>query len=305
MILKNLFLLLSLVSGLFAFSQQLPQYSQYLLNRYVINPASAGSENYFVGQTNFRSQWSGIRDAPRTYILSANGPIREEMGLGGYLFVDATGPTRRNGFSLSYAYHLNLNSDIRLSMALNAGILQYSIDGSEIIFEDASDELFINSRQVNTYPDAGFSFYLYADNYFFGASAPQLIRNELDFDNTVRDPGGRLSTHFFVMGGYKHEINSDFAVEPSFLLKYVKPVPMQYEFSVRGMYQDLAWLGFSYRKSDAIVLLTGINILDNITLAYAYDIIQSDIRSYSTGSHEIMLSVKFNNRPSSSVSDDE
>lgn len=72
-------------------AQQLPQYSQYILNRYVINPASAGSENYFVGQSNFRSQWEGIQDAPRTYILSVNGPLKnQKMGIGGYLFSDIT-----------------------------------------------------------------------------------------------------------------------------------------------------------------------------------------------------------------------
>ena len=56
----------------------------------------------------------------------------------------------------------------------------------------------------------------------------------------------------------------------------------------------MAWLGLSYRKSDAIVLLAGYTLQDNITFGYAYDIIQSGIREYSTGTHEIMLSIKFN-----------
>jgi type IX secretion system PorP/SprF family membrane protein len=59
-------------------AQQLPQYSQYLLNRYVINPATAGTNDYFLGQTNYRSQWEGVQDAPRTYILSVNGPLKNQ-----------------------------------------------------------------------------------------------------------------------------------------------------------------------------------------------------------------------------------
>ena len=117
-------------------AQQLPQYSQYILNKYVINPASAGSENYFTGQTNYRSQWEGIKDAPRTYILSVNGPLsKQNMGIGGYMFTDITGPTRKSGFSLSYSYHIKLSPSIKLSLSVNAGILQYGVDGSEITLD--------------------------------------------------------------------------------------------------------------------------------------------------------------------------
>ncbi len=293
---------ITLIFGFFSFfsfsaiAQQLPQYSQYLLNKYVINPASAGTENYFLGQTNYRSQWDGIKDAPRTYILSVNGPLNDAMGIGGYLFSDVTGPTRRTGFSLSYAYHVRLNSDIKLSMAINGGLLQYSVDGSEITFADPDDNLNSPSQESNLFPDAGFSLYLYGDNFFFGASAPQLIRNQLDFDNSIKDPTGRLTSHYFITGGYTYSINSDFDIEPSMLLKYVQPVPLSYELSLRGLYKKTAWLGFSYRRSDALILLLGYTLQQNLSIGYSYDIIQSDIQNYSSGSHEIMLSVKFNKK---------
>lgn len=291
--------------GLSSMAQQLPQYSQYLLNRYVINPASAGSEPYFVGQTNYRNQWAGIKDAPSTYILSVNGPLNDKMGIGGYLFSDVTGPTQRTGFSLSYSYHLQLNSDLRLSMAINAGLLQYTVDGTEITFADNSDNILASARENNLFPDAGFSVYLYASNYFFGASAPQLIRNELDFENSIEDPSGRLTSHYFITGGYTYKLNDLFDIEPSLLLKYVQPVPLSYEISVRGIYDQMVWLGFSYRKSDAIVLLAGYTLQDNISIGYAYDFIQSNIGNYSSGSHEIMLSIKFNKRKSTIAEDDQ
>jgi len=295
---KSVMMLCLLALGTSAYAQQLPQYSQYILNRYVINPASAGSENYFVGQTNYRNQWAGIKDAPSTYILSVNGPISSNMGIGGYLFSDVTGPTRRNGFNFSYSYILQLNSELRLSMALNAGLLQYTVDGTEITFADESDNVISSAREDNLFPDAGFSLYLFGPNYFFGASAPQLIRNQLDFERSIQDPTGRLTNHYFITGGYTYEINDLFEVEPSLLLKYVSPVPLQYEFSVRGIYDNMAWLGLSYRKTDAIVLLAGYTLQDNISVGYSYDLIQSEIGNYSGGSHEIMLSVRFNRRKS-------
>lgn len=301
---KIIIYLFFLLFGFGSKAQQLPQYSQYILNRYVINPASAGSENYFVGQSNYRTQWEGIKDAPRTYILSANGPLaNQKMGIGGYIFVDVTGPTRRNGLNLSYAYHVNLNAEVKLSMAINAGILNYTVDGTEINFKDQSDNVISQVQESNTYPDAGFSFYLYAPKYFFGASAPQLIQNQLDFQNSIKDPTGRLVNHYFVTGGYSYEVHPDIQLEPSMLLKYVKPIDMQYEFSLRGIYQNMAWLGFSYRKSDAVVMLVGYTFQNNFSFGYSYDFIQSSIQEYSTGSHEIMLSIKFN-KPSANTVDE-
>ena len=79
-------------------AQQLPQYSNYMVNDYAMNPAIGGSRPYFEGMSNNRYQWIGITDAPRTYILSVHGPTKnQKMGLGGLLFTDIVGPTRRTG----------------------------------------------------------------------------------------------------------------------------------------------------------------------------------------------------------------
>jgi len=211
------------------------------------------------------------------------------------MFSDVTGPTKRNGVNFSYSYHLNLTSDVRLSMAINAGVLQYSVDGTEITFADQNDNVASPAQERNLLPDAGFSFYLYGPNYFFGASAPQLIQNQLDFERSIKNPTGRLVNHYFVTGGYSYELNSDFELEPSFLLKYVQPLDLQYEFAVRALYQEIAWLGVSYRRADAIGLLLGFTLQQNLSVGYSYDVIQSDLANYSTGTHEIMLSIKFNN----------
>ena len=92
-----------------ALAQQLPHFSQYYLNDYLINPAVGGSRPYFEGKSAHRYQWEGITDAPRTYTLSVNGPTKnQKMGFGGYIFTDNVGPTRRTGFNASYAYHIKV-----------------------------------------------------------------------------------------------------------------------------------------------------------------------------------------------------
>ena len=294
---RSILILLAVFSALASQGQQLPQFSQYLLNDYVINPATAGVDDYYEAKTNFRTQWVGINEAPRTYTLSVNGPLQhEKMGIGGYLFVDRTGPTQRTGLELSYSYHVKISNTINLSMAINAGILQYSVAGAEIRLEDENDAVLGQNKMSKTMPDAGFSFYLYADEFFFGASAPQLLQNKLDFGDGSVKPSGRLVNHYYVMGGYRYDIDDHFRLEPSFLLRLVKPVPMHYELSLRGIYDKMIWLGLSYRRNTAVALLAGYSFNESLSLGYAYDFIQTSINQYSSGTHEIMLSFKVKNK---------
>lgn len=294
---RSILFCLGILLAVLVKAQQLPHYSQYILNDYVINPASAGVDNFYEAKTNFRSQWVGINEAPRTYILSVNGPLKhEKMGIGGYLFVDRTGPTQRTGIDLSYSYHVKLNDAINLSMSINAGILQYTVAGSEIRLEDENDPTLSENKMSKTMPDAGASFYLYHEDFFFGASAPQLLQNKIDFGDESVKPSGRLVNHYYVLGGYRYDINEQFQLEPSFLLRFVKPLPMQYEFSLRTIYDKMVWLGVSYRKNTAVALLAGYSFNESLTFGYSYDFIQTSINQYSSGTHEIMLSFRIKNR---------
>jgi len=289
-ILNTLFLIL-IVSALKA--QQMPHYSQYLLNDYVINPAVAGSRGMFEARTNHRNQWVGITDAPRTFILSVNGPTESgKVGLGGSVFNDIVGPTRRTGFNFSYAYHFNLTSKVKMSLALSAGLLQFAIDGSRIRLRDPGDELFATSIQSTLVPDFGFGFYIYDENFFVGGSAPQLTQNKLKFFDNINGEA-KLEDHYFISAGYKFKINDDFAVQPYFLAKYVSPVPLQADISARVIYADRIWLGATFRTQDAFSALLGFKPTDNLVIGYSYDYTISGLRRYSTGTHEIMLGINF------------
>ncbi len=281
-----------------SFAQQLPQYTQYQLNEFIINPAIAGSKNYFQARSNNRYQWEGITDAPRTFTLSVDGPLQtKKMGIGGYIFVDVTGPTRRTGFSLAYSYHIQIADNMHLSMAINGGLLQYSIDGSEIVFENPNDNIAVDRLRSTLIPDAGFSLYLYSDKFYFGASAPQLIKSKIQFKETIEKGKGRIADHYFAVAGYKFDVADKIQIEPSVLVKYVDPIPVQYEGTLRAIYDNQYWAGVSYRKDDAVALVGGITLNKTFSLGYSYDFIQSSIAKYSTGTHELMIGIRFPDKP--------
>lgn len=283
-----------LFSGNFAFAQQLPHFSQYYVNDFLINPAVAGTKDYFEGKSTHRYQWEGITDAPRTYTLSVNGPTKnQKMGLGGYLFTDIVGPTRRTGFNLAYAYHLQLSKELKLSFGISAGLLQFVIDGSKITLRDEGDVILTNGVQSVLVPDAGFGTYLYHNKFYVGFSAPQLLNNKVNFFDNGKNPNGRLPAHFFLTGGYKYAISNDFMLEPSFFIKYVDPTPLQYDISLRVLYQQKVWLAGTYRHDDAIAASIGYILNNTFTVAYAYDFTTTNIRNQISGSHELMIGVRF------------
>lgn len=281
-----------------AIAQQLPQYSNYMINDYAMNPAIGGSNPYFEGKSNNRYQWIGITDAPRTYILSVNGPTKSlKMGLGGLLFTDIVGPTRRTGLYLSYAYHLKVNDKIKLSMGLSGGILQFVVDGSKITLRDPSDAVLTNNLQSVIIPDFGAGVYVYSTDkkWYAGASVPQIMQNKIKFFDSSTSSLSKLATHFYITGGYKFTINDDFKIEPSTCIKYVKPAPLQFDLGIRAIYKEKLWLGGAFRYLDAISAMVGYTMQENVTFAYSYDFTTTAIKKYSTGTHELMIGIKFHN----------
>jgi type IX secretion system PorP/SprF family membrane protein len=294
----SIFILIAAVAELHA--QQLPHYSNYMLNDYPMNPAVGGSNPYFEGLSNNRYQWIGITDAPRTYILSVHGPTKNlNMGLGGLLFTDIVGPTRRTGFYLSYAYHLKVTEKVRISAGLSAGLLQFMVDGSKITLHDPKDNVISGGVEQVLIPDFGAGIYAYSTDkkWYLGASVPQIMQSKIKFYDYTYTGLSKLTTHFYVTGGYKFNIGANFKLEPSTCVKFVAPAPVQFDLGLRAIYKDKIWIGGAFRYLDAVSAMIGFTMQENLTFAYSYDFSMTDIKKYSTGTHELMIGIKFHKTP--------
>lgn len=275
-------------------AQQLPQFTQFMFNDYVLNPAVAGTRSYYQVRAVSRFQWAGIVDAPQTISLSINGPnSTKSMGIGGYLYNDVTGPTSRTGVYGTYAYNINIVNDIRLSMGLSFGFLQNTIDGTKITLHDPNDPVLQNSVYSSFVPDASIGFYLYDKNWFAGFSAFQLFSNNLKIYDE-KNGLNKLKRHYYLTGGYSFILTNQLTFEPSFIAKGTAHIPLQIELNAKVVYLEIAWLGFSYRSQDAASILIGYVHNKKYYFGYAYDFSISDFRKYNSGSHEIMIGFRFN-----------
>jgi type IX secretion system PorP/SprF family membrane protein len=285
-------------------AQQLQQYTQYMLNDLAINPAVAGKDNFADMRSNNRYQWVGMTDAPRTYMLTLHSPLKNRhMGLGTHIYTDIVGPTRRLGISLAYAYHIKITEKTRVSLGLNAGIQQWGIDGHKLYLHDAGDDNLLTQYQTRIVPDFGAGIYVHNEKWYLGFSAPQLYQSPIKL-YPDGDHKGTLVSHFLLNGAYKFDINDDFKVEPSFLAKYANPAPIKVDVGARVIYQEQVWLGVGYRHNDALTALVGFMYKNYLMIGYSYDFTTTNLKNYSSGTHELMLGLRFSKQQSKHWQDD-
>lgn len=299
-----LFLALSVPTFAALNAQQLPQYTQYALNPFLLNPALAGTEDFVDLRAGYRSQWSGFKDAPQTAYVSAHSSLNPErpgygkrsriaskVALGLTLSHDKTGPLKQSNGNATFAYNFALNRHgLRTSFGLSGGVKGFSFNPegyTENVLDP--DDPTIQQSISTTLLDLGAGVWMYNDDFFAGASSFQLF-------NPNYRPGGNLGEfdsdtellrHYFVMGGVNVPLGYEAFLVPSVLVKWVDGAPVAYEANAKLQLQDRFWLGANYRHEDSFAVFGGLLINDRVSVSYSFDLVLSKIRNATAGSNEI------------------
>ena len=280
-------------------SQTDPLYTQFMTNPFLINPALAGTYPYYQVIANSRLQWTGIPDPPVNNVLSMFGPmVKQPMGFGGFIAHETWGLTSKTTLSGTYAYNYGIAEDLKISMGLALGIIQFKIDGSDNYGE--YDPVYQGQTFSQIAPDATLGLYLYSSIYHVGISMTHLIGNKLNIGDTTATGLSRLTRHFYAHAGYKYFINREMSIEPTVIVRQSPATPIQVDFNARLWYgkrqwdKTKVWAGISFRSQDAVTVLVGVSIKRKIEIGYSYDIGINKMRVAHFGSHELMLGFKFN-----------
>lgn len=323
---KSICLLLFLLVCRIGYSQQKPQYTQYIFNNFLLNPAVAGIENYIDVKTGYRSQWTGLDGAPVTTYVSAHMPLGKNYlygnansfsgkgdnpmsrsykqnymaaephhGAGIQAVVDKAGPFQRMDISGSYAYHIGISEKVNASAGISAGIVQVQLDRSKISLENENDNALSNNPGNRIVPDLAAGIWVYGPDFFAGISAGQLAGGNLSFSDNAGS-GSKLVPHFFITGGYKLFLSEDIAAIPSFMLKWVEPVPTSVDINGKLAFRDKLWIGGGYRNDQSFSAMAGFNVSYLFNISYSYDFPSSDIQIANRSSHEVVLGILLNNR---------
>jgi type IX secretion system PorP/SprF family membrane protein len=308
-------------------AQQVPLFSQYLFNGFLVNPAYAGLDGLSAVNLTTREDFVGMPNAPQTYLVSfqtrvlRNSFVRKSasarrkamnrytsgrVGIGGFVFSDILGPIKRTGAQITYAYHLKLYNGATVSMAMSGSIHQFYLDKSKTKLSTGSDR-YLDNKSLNMFmPDAGFGAVYSAKQYYFGLSIDQLLQSYLKVGSNM-DNNYQLHRQYHITGGYRFEIDKLTAIEPSMLLKTSEGSLPQVDVSCKYVFNRDYWGGLSFRSgtttasgsaSVAAIVISGGLSYERYHFGYAFDYNLSGLGQYTYGSHEFMVAYKFGDNAS-------
>lgn len=290
-------------------AQQLPVYSQYSFNAFLLNPAAAGAEGYTAINTTTRQQWVGVEGAPVTYCLSMQSRIKKKtiltgasakkrygsnqtgrVGIGGYVYKDRIGLMDQTGAEFTYAYHI-AGSTSQLSFGATFSFFQFKLNDQGIRLAAPKDNLIDNEPMVMYIPDANVGVYYTNPRLFFGVSIFHLSSASVMF-GPYKDKKYRLLRQYNTTAGFNIPLSGTLSIEPSCYLKISEEWRLQGDAVAKLIYDRKLWMGIGYRNPGMIIGSVGFKI-SRFYLGYAYDHSSNPLTTYSSGTHELMMAYKF------------
>lgn len=267
--------------------QQDPQYTQYMYNMNIVNPAYAGSKENLSFGLLYRNQWTKIDGGPETGTFFGHTPIGNNLGLGLSVISDHIGPVTETNAYVDLSYTLQLGGEHRLAFGIKAGATFHDIGlNSDVTVIDNTDPFFAQDISETT-PNIGAGFFYYTDKYYVSLSAPNLLSSvHLDADGFKI---GSETQHYFLTGGYVFDLSPNTELKPSVMVKSAFDAPTSFDVNVNARFFKKFEIGASYRLDDSFSGLVNFALTPSFRIGYAYDAISSDIKAYAPASHEIML----------------
>lgn len=281
-------------------SQESNQYSLFMLQKYALNPAFAGLESSLSVTGGYRSQWQELPGSPSSKIIMAQMPLYYLNGAGGIKIEQESfgaESTVRGMISYNYVYHSQIGL---ISGGLGLGFIQKSVDGTQLktptgkyegglIFHN--DDILSNNDLKGIAPAFQAGVYLAQDRFEGGISIENFHSPKIGFNRS--NAYYKIFPRLNIYGEYLFDLNEDITITPSLLIKTdFKKVQTE----IAGMaainqkiYGGLGVRGYSNTTLDALMIVGGIKLSENLKVYYNFDITLSSLRTAHQGTHEILF----------------
>ena len=276
-----------------SYAQQDVQFTQYMYNMSVVNPAYATANESILNIGGlYRTQWVGLEGAPKTGSFFAHTPINEKIEVGLSFTNDNLGDVvNENNIYADFAYVLPVGLESKLSFGLKAGFTFFNanFNGFNLQSGDQSTDIAFNENVSKTFPNLGIGAFYFSDNYYLGLSAPNMLTTKhLETENGIKSTGVQ-SVHYFLTGGYVFDIDQSLKFKPAFMAKAVQGAPLAIDITANVLINERLEAGLGYRLDDAISALVNFRITPDLRVGYSYDYTTTNLGDYNSGSHEIFV----------------
>lgn len=279
-------------------AQNEPQFSHYMYNRAIFNPAYSGSNNAIEINALHRSQYVNIAStAINTQFFGVNLPIYSaSSGVGIAVVNDLAGALRSTYVSLQYNYRKKLKWG-NVAAGLGLGFVQTGLDGAKLRAPDGdygtginhNDDYLPTTLQQAIAPDFSVGIYLNNEKWFAGVALNHIAASVAKFQSGLKLNYAR---NLLVSGGYDFKIARRFSLMPSVLLKSdFKKVQTDLALNAtiaRNFLSGIAFRGYDGNSIDAVTLFAGFSI-KGFRLIYSYDVNISSLNNFNSGSHEVSV----------------
>ena len=302
---KNKYILLTFAIAILlipqcAIAQSDAQFSQYFEVPSYYNAGAIGRSDFVHIRGGSRMQWVGIPKAPKTFIATADMPLKlfdKRFGVGLIMQQESMGLYKNMLLGAQLGYQIKLFGGI-LSTGVQIGFVDESFKGSDIYLPDDDDYHEGNDDAIPTTDIRGNAFDLglgafYTHKYFWaGASVTHLTSPTIAM-NAESGEGGEEKNYEFQIGRVLYFMagsniplkNTLFEIMPSVMVKSDLTFTTA-EITGRVRYNKFLSVGLGYRYNDAVTIMVGADY-KNFFLGYSYDYHTSEISKASSGSHEI------------------
>jgi type IX secretion system PorP/SprF family membrane protein len=291
---KYLLPLLLFLTGLTCSAQQLNTTSFYELYTVLHNPATAGSAQHGIIGASFKTQWQSIPGSPKTALVYGQTFLSSSnLGVGGYLYHDVTGPTSRTGLQMAYAYHIRVKEKSSLSFGLEARLQQLRFDMAKLLAELGGIDPVTTDLSNRQKADAGFGIAYTSPKWQVGASVTQLLQTKYklyEVAGTLSEQS-RFYRHYYLHAAYKWKSDEATHLIPNVLFIYLPNAPLEIQTGLRVAHDDLLWYGLNWRWRQGWMVAAGVKLKKKFSIGYSFDLYKSPRSIYEKGStgHELLL----------------
>ncbi len=301
-------LIFSILFAITATGQQDAQYTQYIYNTAIINPAYTGSRDKTSISGLTRKQWAGFEGSPATHTIAFETPLNRfsNFAYGFSVISDIIKPTTETNFNVDLAYKIRVNNAntafLRFGSKIGGNLLNVNL--TELSREEVLDNALLNDVENKFSPNFGLGLYYSNERFYAGFSVPNLLQTSFFDEKDISTSAGNTTLvskqkiNYYFIAGHTFDLNDSVKFKPALLTKIVSGAPLQVDVSANFLFLKKITVGTAYRWSAAVSALFAYQASKSLMLGLAYDIETTEITGINNnyGSFEFVLRYDLNNK---------
>jgi type IX secretion system PorP/SprF family membrane protein len=287
---KRILIIITSIITTIGFSQSEPQYAMFWQNASLYNPAQTSTAYQHYANVNYRVQWVGIENNPKTLTAQYETKLKDNYGAIGVGYEhDLIGFTRSNKAYLNYAYHLEVKQVGVLSFGLGVAYERMKFKYGFATPSPGPDPSLPISGVSGDALNVNAGLFYKINNLELGVSSTQINQA------TIKKINFTNARHLFVYAGYNFHLSPKIELMPRFYYKsdFVAGI---WEVNTQLKFDKKYWFGFTYRAKDGLGAQIGCDLKERFRIGYGIEFVTGPLANYGSDTHEITFSFMMPNK---------